>query len=43
MAKEKPAACGFEHWLPCTTACKYYKTCTRNPNNKEKKNGKRTL
>lgn len=29
-------ACGFDYWLPCTTACKYYKTCTRNRNKKEK-------
>lgn len=29
--------CGFKYWLPCTKACKYYETCTRNPHRKEKK------
>lgn len=29
---KKILPCGFKDWLPCTTECKYYETCTRNPN-----------
>lgn len=28
--------CGFDNNKECTEACKYYETCTRNPNKKGK-------
>lgn len=29
--------CGFDNQKDCTESCKYYETCTRNPNREGRK------
>lgn len=33
--------CGFKPCQACNDACKYFKTCTRNPLNRQTKAGKK--
>ena len=34
---ESDKMCGFNKLHPCNEKCKYFETCTRNPNKKEHK------